>query len=446
MNHLPPIPIKFHSNLPASRLLAITIVGALALAFLFQSSELPVASAQNPPDRILGKVSNGTEGGVLPVDLRVILMSIDLANNQIIEQETTSVDEDGIFRFSNLVSRSGLDYRVIVNGGSYSPSVEMAAVENWQNVRINIYDETTSLDEVSVSSYVMMIPTIDARSRQLGVLTFIDVNNTGDEIWVPDITNPELSGLDLLRFNLPVGFTDLSIESELPTGNILEIDSGFALTNPVPPGEFAILISYILPYEGDNFDFNLKLPYGADQVRMLLPDEGGSVSADGFSTAKSIVVAKRVFNQYEGDDYAAETDLVVGFSGLPQPTLGQTVSDFFDGRTYVIVIIWIVGVALLAIFGYAMYSSRKPSNRSDQDDYEMVARSEVVAEIAEIDQKYEDGSLGEDEYNQKREELKNFVLEFDEATTSLEQQPEESDEKLEDSSDDEDNTSEDTDK
>ena len=446
MNHLPPIPIKFHSNLPASRLLAITIVGALALAFLFQSSELPVASAQNPPDRILGKVSNGTEGGVLPVDLRVILMSIDLANNQIIEQETTSVDEDGIFRFSNLVSRSGLDYRVIVNGGSYTPSVEMAAVENWQNVRINIYDETTSLDEVSVSSYVMMIPTIDARSRQLGVLTVIDVNNTGDEIWVPDITNPELSGLDLLRFNLPVGFTDLSIESELPTGNILEIDSGFALTNPVPPGEFAILISYILPYEGDNFEFNLKLPYGADQVRMLLPDEGGSVSADGFSTAKSIVVAKRVFNQYEGDDYAAETDLVVGFSGLPQPTLGQTVSDFFDGRTYVIVIIWIVGVALLAIFGYAMYSSRKPSNRSDQDDYEMVARSEVVAEIAEIDQKYEDGSLGEDEYNQKREELKNFVLEFDEATTSLEQQPEESDEKLEDSSDDEDNTSEDTDK
>ncbi|MDP7484691.1 MAG: hypothetical protein QF476_01360 [Dehalococcoidia bacterium] len=446
MNHLPPIPIKFHSNLPASRLLAIAIVGALALAFLFQSSELPVASAQNPPDRILGKVSNGTEGGVLPVDLRVILMSIDLANNQIIEQETTSVDEDGIFRFSNLVSRSGLDYRVIVNGGSYTPSVEMAAVENWQNVRINIYDETTSLDEVSVSSYVMMIPTIDARSRQLGVLTVIDVNNTGDEIWVPDITNPELSGLDLLRFNLPVGFTDLSIESELPTGNILEIDSGFALTNPVPPGEFAILISYILPYEGDNFDFNLKLPYGADQVRMLLPDEGGSVSADGFSTAKSIVVAERVFNQYEGDDYAAETDLVVGFSGLPQPTLGQTVSDFFDGRTYVIVIIWIVGVALLAIFGYAMYSSRKPSNRSDQDDYEMVARSEVVAEIAEIDQKYEDGSLGEDEYNQKREELKNFVLEFDEATTSLEQQPEESDEKLEDSSDDEDNTSEDTDK
>jgi len=100
----------------------------------------------------------------------------------------------------------------------------------------------------------------------------------------------------------------------------------------------------------------------------------------------------------------------------------------------------------LAIFGYAMYSSRKPSNRSDQDDYEMVARSEVVAEIAEIDQKYEDGSLGEDEYNQKREELKNFVLEFDEATTSLEQQSEESDEKLEDSSDDEDNTSEDTDK
>jgi uncharacterized membrane protein len=416
------------SKSPAARLFAVFVVSAMALAFLFQSTELNVASAQSPPDSILGKVSNGTAGGELPEDLQVILMSIDLGSNSIIEQETTTVDEDGIFRFNNLVSGPGLSFRVVVNHGSFTPSVDMANVENWQNVRINIYDETASLEDVTLSSYTMMVPTIDARSRQVGVLTVINVNNTGDQVWVPDLTDPNLTGLDLLRFNLPEGFTDLAIESELPTGNILEIDTGFALTNPIPPGEAAILTSYILSYEGDSFDFNLKLPYGADQVRMLLPDEGGTISAEGFGTPESVVVAESVFNQFQGEDYAVGTELNATFSGLPQPTPFQQVSDFFKGRTYVIVIIWIVGIALLAILGYAMFSSRKNSDLSSDDDDETVNRAAVIAEIAALDEEYEANNIDEDDYNEQRDELKRLALELEsEETVVADSKPVEAD-------------------
>lgn len=410
--------MKLISNLPITRLMALIAVSALALAFLFQSVQLPVASAQSPPDSILGKVTNGTDGGVLPVDLQVILMSIDLASNQIIEQETTGVDEDGIFSFSNLISGPGLSYRVVVNAGTYTPSVDMAEVENWDNVRLNIYDETKSLDEITISSYVMMVPTIDARSRQAGVLTVINVNNFGDQVWIPDLTDPNLTGLDLLRFNLPEGFSDLAVESELPSGNVLEIDTGFALTNPIPPGESAILISYILPYEGDQIDFNLKLPYGADQVRMLLPDEAGTIDAEGFGIAESVVVAESVFNQYEGSDYAIGTELNATFKGLPQPTILQSTSDFFNGRSYLIVIIWIVGVALLAILGYAMYSSRKKANLTSEDDDELATRADVVAEIAALDEDYEAKNIDKDEYEARRDELKRLALELDDSKQS----------------------------
>jgi uncharacterized membrane protein len=403
-----------------SRLLAVLLISALTFGLLFQATETPMAAAQAPPDNILGKVTNGTEGGVLPDDLEVILMSIDLANNQIIEQESTTVDEDGIFRFDNLVSGPGLSFRVVVNHGTYTPSVDMSTVENWQNVRINVYDETTSLDEITISSYVMMIPSIDARSRQVGILAVINVNNIGDEVWTPDLADPNLTGFDLLRFNLPDGFTDLSVESELPSGNILEIDTGFALTNPVPPGESAILISYILPYERDGFDFNLKLPYGADQVRMLLPDGGGSISAEGFGEPDSVVVAENVFNQFEGEDYSRGTELVATFSGLPEPTLLQTVSDFFKGRTYVIVIIWIVGIALLAILGYAMFSSRRNSNLSSDDDDEIATRADIIAEIAALDEEFEDGKIDEGEYKEQRDELKSLAFEIDENPSETE--------------------------
>jgi len=402
------------SKSPVVRIFAASIVSALALAFLFQSIELNVASAQSPPESILGKVSNGTDGGVVPTDLQVILMSIDLGSNSIIEQETTTVNQDGIFRFDNLVSGPGLSYRVVVNHGTFTPSVDMANVENWQNVRLSIFDETKSLEDITVSSYVMMIPTIDARSRQVGVLTVINVDNRGDTVWVPDLTDPALTGLDLLRFNLPKGFSDLAIESQLPTGNILEIDTGFALTNPVPPGEAAILISYILRYEDDSFDFNLKLPYGADQVRILLPDEGGTISAEGFGAGESVVVAEKMFNQYQGEDYAAGVELLTTFSELPQPTTLQKLSDFFKGRTYVIAIISVVGIALLSILGYAMFSSRKNSDLSSDDDDDVISRADVIAEIAALDEEFEANNIDEDDYNERRDELKRLILELEE--------------------------------
>jgi uncharacterized membrane protein len=303
----------------------------------------------------------------------------------------------------------------------------MANFENWQNVRITIYDDTRSLDDITLSSYVMMVPTIDARTRQAGVLTVINVNNTGDRIWIPDLTDPNLTGLDLLRFNLPEGFSDLSIESELPTGNILEIDTGFAITNPIPPGEAAILTSYILPYEGDGFEFNLKTPYGIDQIRMLLPDGGGEITADGLGTIESVVVAESVFNSVEGENFAVGGEINIKFSGLPQPTPLQSLSDFFQGRTYVIVIIWIVGVALLLILGYAMYSSRKSSDLESDDDDEPASRADIVAEIAALDEEFEAKNIDEDEYNDQRDALKRLALELDENSSPEAETPEDED-------------------
>ena len=422
------------------RLFLFAAITALALVLVVQSSDTQVVSAQDQPDSILGKVTNGTDGGELPADLEVLLMSIDLASNQIIEQESTTIDEDGLFGFSNLISGPGLSYRVVVNHGSYTPSVDMSTVENWQNVRMSVYDETKSLEDITIGSYVMMIPTIDARSRQVGVLTVINVDNRGDRVWVPDLTDPELTGLDLLRFNLPEGFTDLSIESELPTGNVLEIDTGFALTNPIPPGEFAVLISYILKYEGDSFDFNLKLPYGADQVRMLLPEDGGSIRADGFGGTESVVVGDSVFNQYQGADYAAGIELGLAFSDLPQPTIFQVISDFFSGRTYVIVIIWIVGIAFLVILGYAMYSTRKNSNLSSEDDEELANRDDIIAEIAALDEDYEADNIDEDEYNDRRDELKRLALKIKDAADESADESEQIDKSDEDSDGSEDDT------
>jgi hypothetical protein len=269
-----------------------------------------------------------------------------------------------------------------------------------------------------------------------------------------------------LRFNLPDGFSDLSVESELPAGNILQINTGFAMTNPIPPGEAAILMSYIIPYSGDGFEFTLKLPYGLDQLRMLLPDGGGTISGQGLGAIESVVVAENVFNSVEGNDYPAGDEIVVAFSGMPQPTILQSASDFFRGRTYVIVIIWIVGLALLGILGYAMYSSRREAvgrgiEMPDLDDLRGMdpetrraktaqLREMMVGELADLDDEFEAGDYEEDDYQEHRRELIRLLREFDEITSSydrVESEPEEAEsDKSESGVSTEDENSEETEK
>ena len=405
------MPLAWPVRLPGFFLIATVLISFGFVGF----GGLSTVNAQSFQSEIKGVVVNGTEGGVVPTDFTVELFSVDEAANQIIEQVSTTVGDDGTFSFGNLISSPGITFRVVADAGDYTPSVDLSGVENWTNVRLTIYDETTSLDDISVTSYVMMIPTIDARSRQAGILTVINISNRGDRVWIPDLEDPGLTGLDLLRFNLPDGFSDLSVESELPSGNILEINTGFAMTNPVPPGDAAILMSYIISYEGDGFEFTLKLPYGADQVRLLLPDGGGTITGKGFGSIESVVVTDSVFISVEGDDYPAGDEIAIVFSGMPQPTPLQTLSDFFQGRTYVIVIIWVVGVELLGILGYAMYSSRKNAVRSSERDDEFSSRADIVAEIASLDEEFEGGEVDEDQYRDRRDELKRLALESEDA-------------------------------
>ena len=137
---------------------------------------------------------------------------------------------------------------------------------------------------------------------------------------------------------------------------------------------------------------------------MLLPEDAGVIKAPQLGSLESVVVADNVFNSVEGNNFAVDEEITVSFTGLPQPTALQSLSDFFDGRTYVNIIIWVVGIALLAVLGYALYSSRKNHSLSSEDVDEFAIRGDIVAAIAALDE----------EYNVKRDELKRLALEFDE--------------------------------
>ena len=238
----------------------------------------------------------------------------------------------------------------------------------------------------------------------MGVLGAIDLRNEGDTVWLPDLADPALTGLQLLRFSVPAGFSELSVESDLPPGNVMEIGTGFALSTPVPPGEFNILFSFLMAYDGNGFEFPLNLPFGADDVRLMMPGEGITITGEGLGPPRTTVVNDRTFTIVEGSGFDRGTRINVTFDGLPSPTFVERAVDYFGDRAYIPIVAWLVGAAFLSLLAFAFIRARNRPAAADQ------TRSELVDAIAALDDLRDAGEIEAEEYAAKREELMQKAL------------------------------------
>ena len=361
------------------------------------------ASAQTP-ESISGRVVNGTEGATVPEGLEVVLLTLDESRAQIVDRDSVFVDDEGRFEFTGFTTGPGLTYRVAAADGLFTPSVDLRDAADWSNIELVIYERTKALDDIWVSSYSLLIPSIDARSRTMGVLGAIDLRNEGDTVWLPDLSDPALTGLQLLRFSVPAGFSELSVESDLPPGNVMEIGTGFALSTPVPPGEFNILFSFLMAYDGNGFEFPLNLPFGADDVRLMMPGEGITITGEGLGPPRTTVVNDRTFTIVEGSGFDRGTRINVSFDGLPSPTFVERAVDYFGDRAYIPIVAWLVGAAFLSLLAFAFIRARNRPAAADQ------TRSELVDAIAALDDLRDAGEIEAEEYAARREELMQKAL------------------------------------
>ncbi len=390
-----------HVTLPVRSLLAAALLAAIAASLL---PARDYANAQIPTADISGRVVNGTAGASPPEGMEVALLTLDESAGQIVARETTTTGPGGRFSFSGVARDPRLAWRVIAIDGEFTPSVDLDADSDWAEVEVVTYERTKSLDDISVTSYSLLIPSIDARARAMGVLGAIGLRNDGDTVWIPDLSDPALTGLQLVRFSLPRGYTGLSVESDLPAGNVMEIGTGFALSTPVPPGEFNILMTFTLNYEGDGFDFPLNLPFGGDNVRLMLPDGQGAIAGDGLGPPTRQVVGERAFTIVTGEGFDRGSRVSVSFSKLPVPSVAESVTDYILQRPYVPVLAWLTGIVLIGLFGYALVRAlRGPAVRA-------AGRRELVLAIAELDERYSAGQVDEDRYLAERAELKRRAL------------------------------------
>lgn len=393
--------------------ISLLVAGLLLLGF---GTVAVVAQEGAGETTITGRVVNGTEGGESTSGLTVFALVIDQGSESIIERVEGATEEDGAFSLDVTGLSEGQFYRVVADDGVYTPYVDLLPEDVAEEVVLTVYGRTASLDEISVTTFSMVIPAIDEDNEVLGVLAAVNLVNSGDEVYLADLTDPDLTGFNLLRFNLPEGYQQLTVESDLPSGNVMEIGTGFAISNPVPPGEYNMVISYSASFANGEFEYPFRLPFGAENVTVLIPEGSGEVSGLGLSRNETAVIGDERYVQYEGADYERRAELGLRITGLPQPDVTSQFVEFLGSDEARVAIVASVVIAMLGIVAYVVLLSRRRARATvlgavvSKGAVDGDARSELVSAIAELDELHELGKIEEGEYMAQRRRLVQQVI------------------------------------
>jgi len=381
----------------------------VVVATLLMLSVAPAIAQEpsdTPLDRVAGRVAQATEGADLPVGLEATLRVFD-ADGNLFAEVAQPLDADGAFSFTDLPGDRDFPerYQVSVDYGDIRRTVPVAEAADPEDIELLVFESTQFLDVIAVQTHSTVIEAVDPDQGFLRVLELIDLTNVGDRAFTPDLSGMPDTMPELLTFSLPPGYSELSVETTFPSSAFVELDNGFAVFTPVPPGDFRLLLSYAVWYEEEQFVFPRNLPYGARELRFLFPQGIGPVSGDGLTAGDDTVIGERAYRTASGTDYVRGSAIAVHLSGLPRPSLTGTPTGGEGGVPWLTTVVpSSAGAAILALVAYALYR-RARRTAAPVSVSRPESGANYVEAIAALDERFEAGELGEDDYRRLRDDL-----------------------------------------
>ena len=344
------------------------------------------AAAQEQPTTIVveGTVLDGTAGGHVGPGLPVFLVSS--AGPEYEMQAVT--DEDGRFRFDAPPPPDGERLGVSIQ---YQGAVYGAIVQVVQGLTlpmtITVYDSSDDERLIEASSASLLFARADKATQTLWALEIVKLVNDNDQTYVPG-PGP----MQLLRFGLPPGADDLSVDTGLIGADVLQVDRGFAITAPVPPGEHEVMYAYSIPYEGSEMDFTKSLPYGAAGLRILVPEEVAGLSSSAGETER-VTIGDRPYRLLSGTDLPRGAKVPFELISLPQASLGDRALQGVRWVRLEYAAVVGLGLVMASLIAFALVS-RSPGESAE--------RVHLVRVIASLDAAFEAGEIGRSEYERAR--------------------------------------------
>ena len=204
----------------------LALAASLALALVAAGGAV---HAQTQVRTVEGVVQNATSDGGSVSEQTVTLHRVTSTG---FDDLTTTTDGAGAFSFSDFEFNPDVSYGVSVRyqDAIYGTDLDLAGGSP-EPVILTVYDGTSDDGIVSAISASLLLADADPSDQTLAALEIIRLVNRSGRAYVPGE-----GVMELLRFGLPPGATDLVLDTALIGADYVQVDRGFALLASVPPG------------------------------------------------------------------------------------------------------------------------------------------------------------------------------------------------------------------
>ncbi len=383
------------------------IAGLIALALLAAPGFIQPAVQAQETTTVRGVIVNGTPGAEAPSGLPVVLDVYQLGDR--LDSINGVSGPDGSFAFENVPGGFGFGYIISAwySDGFYYYERDFPLPP--EPFELRVYESTDDGEAVRIKVHTILVNGADADTGLMNVLSLVGLENSGDRTFVPDV--PQAGMMSFLRFSLPLLAGEVDVQSNLRGGSILQIDRGFAMTTPVPPGSYEIAYTYQAAYEDGKLAYTQSFPFGAETFRVLIPPELGTAMGAGLEQTETVNLGEREYVELKANDLDVGARVDLEFTGLPQPPLWKRWQRDISREGFVAAAIpAMFGVALLSLLGYVLLQRREPATAAPGPAEAAPERNALVEAIARLDDRFVQRELERDDYLRQRRALKDQAL------------------------------------
>ncbi|MCS6837076.1 MAG: cytochrome c [Anaerolineae bacterium] len=367
---------------------------------LWQNLPTPEATEAAEFDRetfdVVGQVSNGTAGGLVPPGLRVFLRYGNQTDG--LQSLETTIDAAGRFRFDGVPYNAAYGYVALArhNDRNFASAVvTRETIRETVDLPITLYELTEDPFSLKLRALDMQIEPFQQTftnelTNGLLITQTMVVNNNSDRVFSLGRAISQ-SVYPSLLVQLPPGAIILS---QSPTLIVAQEQYAVIDTTPILPGDHRLQVVYFLPYDdGALIDLPLNMTFEGTATLVTSPKtlQVGPPFALVQADAPMVNV------------YQAEVELSGG-EALRFELSGRAVQRPVTPRGGVVTVdsllpILALGLAAIAValFGLAWWSRRRAPDR----EIDVLTR-----QIAHLDALHDEGRINHDAYQRQRAALK----------------------------------------
>ena len=150
----------------------------------------------------------------------------------------------------------------------------------------------------------------------------------------------------------------MQVDTRLLGADVVQVDRGFAVIGSVPPGEHDIMYTYSFPYDGAETTFEKSFPFGADNLRVLSPNEVLTLPSQDIGAPEPVTIGERPYQLIETTNIERGKRINVHLSGLPRTTLADRAQNAVTNARYEYIAPALLAVFLTALIPFAIIRHR----------------------------------------------------------------------------------------